>query len=81
MPSPAALFIIDTLATWNELLVPLVLASAKDPRTVPLGPLQLQGEHSSQHTPIMAGVLISTIPVLLLQRFFVAGLATGAVNG
>ncbi len=66
MPSPAALFIIDTLATWNELLVPLVLASAKDSRTVPLGSLQLQGEHSSQHTLIMAGVLISTIPVLLI---------------
>jgi ABC-type glycerol-3-phosphate transport system permease component len=30
----------------------------------------------------MAGVLISTIPVLLLlQRFFVAGLAAGAVKG
>jgi raffinose/stachyose/melibiose transport system permease protein len=85
VPPLAALFIIDTLATWNEFLLPLVLTSAKESRTVPLGLLQFQGEHSSQYTLLMAGVLISIIPVLLifllLQRFFVAGLTAGAVKG
>jgi len=85
VPPLAALFIIDTLATWNEFLLPLVLTSAKDSRTVPLGLLQFQGEHSSQYTLLMAGVLISIIPVLViflfLQRYFVAGLTAGAVKG
>jgi raffinose/stachyose/melibiose transport system permease protein len=79
------LFIIDVLATWNEFLLPLVLTSAQDSRTVPLGLLQFQGEHSSQYTLLMAGVLISILPVLIiflfLQRFFVAGLTAGAVKG
>jgi raffinose/stachyose/melibiose transport system permease protein len=85
VPPLAALFIIDVLATWNEFLLPLVLTSAQDSRTVPLGLLQFQGEHSSQYTLLMAGVLISILPVLIiflfLQRFFVAGLTAGAVKG
>jgi raffinose/stachyose/melibiose transport system permease protein len=85
VPPLAALFIIDTLATWNEFLLPLVLTSSKASRTVPLGLMQFQGEHSSQYTLLMAGVLISILPVLViflfLQRYFVAGLTAGAVKG
>lgn len=85
VPPLAALFIIDTLATWNEFLLPLVLTSSKGARTVPLGLLQFQGEHSSQYTLLMAGVMISIIPVLIiflfLQRYFVSGLTAGAVKG
>jgi len=85
VPALAALAIIDALATWNEFLLALVLISSKDQRTVPLGLMQFQGEHSSQYTLLMAGVLISIIPVLViflfLQRYFVTGLTAGAVKG
>jgi raffinose/stachyose/melibiose transport system permease protein len=85
VPALAALFIIDTLATWNEFLLALVLISAKESRTVPVGLMQFQGEHSSQYTLLMAGVLISIVPVLIifmfLQRYFVTGLTAGAVKG
>ncbi|HVX79881.1 MAG: carbohydrate ABC transporter permease [Devosia sp.] len=85
LPALAALAIIDALATWNEFLLALVLISSKDQRTVPLGLMQFQGEHSSQYTLLMAGVVISIIPVLIiflfLQRYFVTGLTAGAVKG
>jgi raffinose/stachyose/melibiose transport system permease protein len=84
LPPLATLAIIDALATWNEFLIALVLISGKASRTVPVGLLQFQGEYSSQYTLLMAGVLISIIPVLVifvfLQRYFVAGL-TGGVKG
>lgn len=84
LPPLATLAIIDALATWNEFLIALVLISGKASRTVPIGLLQFQGEFSSQYTLLMAGVLISIIPVLIifvfLQRYFVAGLA-GGVKG
>ncbi|RYG88712.1 MAG: carbohydrate ABC transporter permease [Alphaproteobacteria bacterium] len=84
LPPLATLAIIDALGTWNEFLIALVLISGKASRTVPVGLLQFQGEFSSQYTLLMAGVLISIIPVLLifvfLQRYFVAGLA-GGVKG
>jgi raffinose/stachyose/melibiose transport system permease protein len=85
VPALAALAIIDALATWNEFLLALVLISSKEQRTVPLGLMQFQGEHSSQYTLLMAGVVISIIPVLIiflfLQRYFVTGLTAGAVKG
>jgi raffinose/stachyose/melibiose transport system permease protein len=84
LPPLATLAIIDALATWNEFLIALVLISANASRTVPIGLMQFQGQHSSQYTLLMAGVLISIIPVLLiflfLQRYFIAGLA-GSVKG
>lgn len=85
VPALAALAIIDTLATWNEFLLALVLISEKASRTVPIGLMQFQGEHSSDYTVLMAGVALSIIPVLviflLLQRYFVTGLTAGAVKG
>lgn len=85
VPALAALAIIDTLATWNEFLLALVLISDKSSRTVPIGLMQFQGEHSSDYTVLMAGVALSIIPVLiiflLLQRYFVTGLTAGAVKG
>jgi raffinose/stachyose/melibiose transport system permease protein len=85
LPALATLFIIDSLATWNEFLIALVLINAKESRTVPLGLLQFQGEFSTQYTLLMAGIVISILPVILififLQRYFVAGLTRGALKG
>jgi raffinose/stachyose/melibiose transport system permease protein len=85
LPALAALAIIDVLATWNEFLIALVLISAHDSRTVPVGLLQFQGEYSSQYTLLMAGLVISIVPVLtiflFLQRYFITGLTAGAVKG
>jgi raffinose/stachyose/melibiose transport system permease protein len=85
VPALATLFIIDSLATWNEFLIALVLISAKESRTVPVGLLQFQGEFSTQYTLLMAGIVISILPVvfifIFLQRYFVAGLTRGALKG
>lgn len=84
-PVLAALFIIDALGTWNEFLLPLVLVNNKEWLPVPMGLTQFQGEHTSDYTLLMAGVVISILPVLaiflMLQRYFVSGLTSGAVKG
>lgn len=83
-PALATLFIIDALATWNELLMALVLISSNASRTVPVGLLQFQGQFSSQYTQLMAGVIISITPIIFLyiflQRYMVAGLTAGALK-
>lgn len=83
-PALATLFIIDALATWNELLMALVLISSTEWRTVPVGLLQFQGQFSSRYTEMMAGVVISILPIILLyiflQRYMVAGLTAGALK-
>jgi raffinose/stachyose/melibiose transport system permease protein len=84
VPALATLFIIDALATWNELLIALVLISAEEWRTVPVGLLHFQGEFSSQYTQMMAGVVIAMLPILVLyvvfQRYLVSGITAGALK-
>lgn len=85
VPALATVFIIDALATWNELLIALVLLSSVSVRTVPLGLLNFQGQFSSSQTQLNAGILIGIMPVLivyvLFQRYLVAGLTAGAIKG
>lgn len=84
-PALATVFIIDVLATWNELLIALVLLSSESVRTVPLGLLNFQGQFSSSQTQLNAGILIGIVPVLivymLFQRYLVSGLTAGAIKG
>ena len=85
LPALATLAIIDVLATWNEFLIALVMISSKASRTVPIGLLQFQGEYSSNYVLLMAGILISILPVVVififLQRYLISGLTSGAVKG
>ena len=84
-PAIATLFIVDALATWNEFLIPLVLIASDDLRPVPVGLLQFQGQYATNYPGLMAGVLMSIIPIvilyLFLQRYLVAGLTQGALKG
>ncbi len=84
-PALATVFIIDVLATWNELLIALVMLSSESVRTVPLGLLNFQGQFSSSQTQLNAGILIGIMPVLivymLFQRYLVSGLTAGAIKG
>lgn len=84
MPALITLFIIDSLSTWNELLIALVLISAEASLTVPVGLLRFQGQWSSRYTELMAGVVISIAPILLiymfLQRYLISGLTAGALK-
>ncbi len=83
-PAVLALFIIDFLATWNELLMALIFIHSDEWKTVPLGLMYFQGQFASSYPIINAGVLIAILPVLgvyiLLQRYFVSGITAGALK-
>ena len=54
-------------------------------KTVPLGLMTFSGALREQNTVIMAGVIISAVPMILLflltQKQFIRGLAAGGVKG
>jgi len=83
-PALATLMILDFLATWNEFMLASILITDNNMRTVPTGLMSFVGQFSTDFGLLNAGVLISVIPVLivylLLQKFFVQGLA-GSVKG
>lgn len=85
LPALAALFVLDFVATWNEFGIALVILQRQDMWTVPLSLQAFTGQFGNNYTELNAAIFMSIIPViivyLLLQRYFVAGLTTGAVKG
>ena len=65
---------------WNDLLWPLVMSSNVENSTLPAGLALFMGQHVVEYGLLMAGSLLALLPVviffLLIQRSFVAGIAT-----
>lgn len=84
-PVLAAMFILDFVWTWNEFGIALVILQRQSAWTIPLSLQAFQGQFGSNYTLLNAAILMAIIPVLivylLFQRYFVSGLAAGAVKG
>ena len=85
-PALAAVGVLQFQGTWNGLFWPLVfLSQAEEHWTLPLGIVQLQGAFQTNWPPLMALVVITTIPIVALyvyfQRYFVEGIAAAGVKG
>ena len=80
-PALATLAILTFLASWNNFLWPLVVASTEDMYTLPVAlALYSVGQNQTQYGLLLAGAVVVLLPILvvflLLQRHFVQGLAT-----
>jgi len=80
----STLTVLTFLSTWNDFLWPLLVNSSPDVMTVQLGLSSFQGAHFTNWPQLMAGTVISQLPVLVLfvvgQRFFVRSLATSGIK-
>jgi ABC-type glycerol-3-phosphate transport system permease component len=80
-PAIFALVVVNSIWVWNELLIALVFLQSDDTRTVMAGLSVLQGRYSTNQPLVMAGGLVSLLPLVLLflsgQRLFIRGLAGG----
>jgi len=84
-PAIASTAIFGGVIVWNDLLFPLLLLKTNTNFTLPLALLSFSGEYQTNYPVIFAGVLLASIPVvvlyLFLQKYFIAGLTAGAVKG
>jgi multiple sugar transport system permease protein len=84
-PALATTVIFAFLGTWDEFAWALTVLNDTDVRTLPIAISLFQGQHSTSWGLVFAASMIAIVPVLivyiLFQRFFVAGLTTGAVKG
>jgi raffinose/stachyose/melibiose transport system permease protein len=85
LPVLVTVFILDAVATWNELLMALTIISSDENKTLPLGMLNFAGQFTTNYNGLAAGILIGITPIIiayiLLQRYIVSGLTAGAVKG
>ena len=80
IPALTTLFLIAFIHNWNELLRPVLYISSPELRTVTIGLTTFQSEYGAQWNLLLAGAVISVIPLLVIyiaaQRYVVEGIAT-----
>jgi ABC-type glycerol-3-phosphate transport system permease component len=85
MPGIAATGIFSFILSWNEFLYANTFISSADLRTLPVGLQSLIGEYTTNWGLLMAGAVITTMPIVVVfffvQRRLTQGLAAGAVKG
>jgi multiple sugar transport system permease protein len=81
----AALAVLTSLYSWNDLLWPLIVSPAGDNRPLTVGLASMQGQFGTDYPTLMAGALICTLPLVIvfiaLQRQFFAGIASSGLKG
>ncbi|MFN8491296.1 MAG: carbohydrate ABC transporter permease [Caldilineaceae bacterium] len=83
-PGLAAMAVLAFLATWNDLLVTLILSNTIDTEMIALGLTKFVLEYGVAWGPLTAGGVLMFIPTLLFvfvaERYLVRGLTMGAVK-
>jgi ABC-type glycerol-3-phosphate transport system permease component len=83
-PALAALGVFVFMNHWNDFLWPLVTISETNKKTLTIGLATLQGQYNTEWTQMMAGAVLSLLPILvvffLAQRYFVEGITLSGIK-
>lgn len=84
-PILATVIIINFQAVWSEFYWALIAVKDELIKTLPLGLINFQAQYSSNYSILSAGLVILTIPILIIylsaSRYFVEGITMGSVKG
>lgn len=84
-PILATLAIWTFLSTWNDFMWPLIVLSDESNYTLPVALANLVGEHVQDTELMMAGSVLTILPVMLvflfLQRYYIQGIMMGSTKG
>lgn len=73
------------LWAWNDMLWPTIIAQSDEVRTMVVGLQMFKNQYAVQWNMLMAGTVISVVPMLVLylfcQRYFVEGIAVTGIKG
>ena len=83
-PGLISVGIYTFMHAWNEYLFALVLTQRRQMRTIPIGINLLITEHNYDWATMMGMSVLGSIPILILfvffQRYFIAGMSSGAIK-
>jgi multiple sugar transport system permease protein len=84
-PGLVALGILTMIGSWKELLWPLIVNTDMEKMTLSAGLAYLIGEHTTYYQEVMAGAVISVLPMVIIfaffQRKFVESIAQTGIKG
>lgn len=85
LPALSTLAVLTFLDSWNSFMWPLIVVNSQENMTLPLGLTVFQGAHATQWTLLMAGNVMSLLPMLIVffaaQRYFVRSVAATGLKG
>jgi raffinose/stachyose/melibiose transport system permease protein len=80
-PALVTVVIYQGLGVWNGFILPLILTQSPDQRTLPLGLWSFQGQYGVNVPAVLASVVLTTLPILILyaigRRQLLSGLTAG----
>lgn len=84
LPGIATLVIVTFMGAWNDFLWPRIVTSSEALYTLPVGLAQLQLKNTSNQAQIMAGTVLTALPMIIvflfMQRQFIEGMTAGALK-
>ncbi|HEX8384216.1 MAG TPA: carbohydrate ABC transporter permease [Sphingomonas sp.] len=84
-PVTVTLALFMFLGSWNDFLWPLIVLADQHLYTLPVALAAIAREHAADGELMMAGAVVTTMPVLLLflalQRYYIGGLLGGSIKG
>ncbi|MDD3231377.1 MAG: carbohydrate ABC transporter permease [Oscillospiraceae bacterium] len=80
-PTTATLIILNALAFWNDYLLPSLVLGKKELFTLPLSTYAFYGTYSADYGNIMAALVLTVAPILVLYLFLQKQIISGVVAG
>jgi multiple sugar transport system permease protein len=84
-PILVTLGVFTFLGSWNDFMWPLIVLTDQDLYTLPIALATLSREHVQDNELMMAGAVLTVLPVLALflalQRYYIRGILVGSVKG
>jgi multiple sugar transport system permease protein len=84
LPGIATLIIFTFMGSWNDFLWPRIVTNSEKLFTLPVGLAQLQMKNTSNVAQIMAGTVLTALPMIIvflfMQRQFIEGMTAGALK-
>ncbi|MDF2660956.1 MAG: sugar transporter permease [Paenibacillus sp.] len=84
-PMTVTIVLLNSLWIWNDFLLPLLILSSPDLRTIPLATYSFFGQYTKQWDLALAGLVLSVTPIVIfflaMQRHIIEGITAGSVKG
>lgn len=80
-PAIATVMIFRFVPIWNDFLFPLVMLRSTEKYTIPVGLTSFFGEFATDWSPLFAGLVIATVPLVVLFILATKQIVTGLTAG
>lgn len=84
LPTSVTITVLNVLWIWNDFLLPSLVLTSSEQRTLPLSTFYFYGTYTVDYGPLMAGLVLTLFPVLVVylfaQKYIIQGVMQGSIK-